>query len=133
MNKPEISVENYKGELRMEEFGFNNRNRGDRTGEKYKDSSKKRFLNAIKKKFDTTTIGSLAILEELFGELWGHGLPYKELTEEEEEWREIWNEARTKILDLGNSNLRGAQSEVAQYTLSWNRYVTNFVIRDNKE
>lgn len=117
----------------MKEFGFNNQNRKDRGGEKYKDSSKKRLLNNLKKKFDTTTIGSLAILEELFGELWGHGLPYKELTEEEEEWREIWNEARTKILDLGNSNLRGAQSEIAQYTLSWNRYVTNFVIKENKE
>jgi hypothetical protein len=117
----------------MKEFGSDRDRRRERTEHKYKDSSKKRFLNILKKKFDTTTIGSLAILEELFGELWGHGIPYGSLTEEEEEWREVWNEVRTKILDLGNSNLRGAQSEIAQYTLSWNRYVTNFVIKDNKE
>ena len=115
----------------MDEFGFNKRNR--EKDKRYKDSSKKRLLNIIKKKFDTTTIGSLAILEELFGDLWGHGIPYKELTSQEKEWRQIWNEARTKILDLGNSNLRGAQSELAQYNLSWNRYVTNFILKDNEE
>ena len=54
----------------MREFDFNKQNRDDRRGERYKESSKKRLLNIIKKKFDTTTIGSLAILEELFGELW---------------------------------------------------------------
>jgi hypothetical protein len=115
----------------MDEFGFNKKKR--ERDQRYKDSSKKRLLNIIKKKFDTTTIGSLAILEELFGDLWGHGIPYKELTSQEKEWRQVWNEARTKILDLGNSNLRGAQSELAQYSLSWNRYVTNFILKDNEE
>jgi len=101
----------------------------------YKDSSKKRLLNNLKKKFDTTTIGSLAIIEEFFGELWGHGIHYNELTEDELEWKEVWDEARTKILDLGNSNLRAAQSEISQYSISWNRYVTNFIItdQDNEE
>ena len=118
----------------MTEFRFGGNKRKDRDHH-YSDSSKKRIINNIKKKFDTTTIGSLAIIEEFFGELWGHGLSYDELTEEEIEWREAWNEARTKILDLGNSNLRGAQSELSQYTVKWNRYVTNFRVidRDNKE
>ena len=121
----------------MKEFGFNKSDgrRDEIRKSKYKDSSKKRLLNNIKKKFDTTTIGSLAIFEEFFGELWGHGLRYNELTEEEKEWREDWNEARTKILDLGNSNLRASQSEISQYTIAWNRYVTNFIIKnqDNEE
>ena len=119
----------------MEEFNYDRKGRrkNSKREEIFKQSSKKRLLNNIKKKFDTTTIGSLAILEELFGELWGHGLPYRDLDEDEKEWREVWNEARTKILDLGNSNLRGAQSEISQYTLSWNRYVTNFIIKDNRE
>mgnify|MGYP003658239013 FL=1 len=44
-------------------------------------------------------------------------------------------EARSKILDNGNANLRAAQNEIAQYTLSWNRYVTQFNIDtgNNKE
>ena len=49
------------------------------------------------------------------------------------EWKEAWNEARTKILDLGNSNSRASQSEIAQYTISWNRYVTNFIIKNEDD
>ena len=98
----------------------------------YHDISKKRLVNNLKKKFETTTIGSLAAFEEAFGFLWGHGLKFSELNEEEQEWRETWNEVRTKILDLGNSNSRGAQSEVSQYTMSWNRYVTQFNIVDKE-
>ena len=119
----------------MREFGFDKEKppRREARKAKYKDSSKKRLLNNIKKKFDTTTIGSLAIIEEFFGELWGHGIHYNELTEEELEWKEAWNEARTKILDLGNSNLRASQSEISQYTISWNRYVTNFIVKNEDE
>ena len=50
--------------------------------EQYKENSKKRLLNNIKKKFDTTIIGSLAAFEEEFGYLWGHGKHYSELTDQ---------------------------------------------------
>jgi len=89
----------------------------------YSDASKKRLLTNIKKKFDTTIIGSLAIFEEEFGYLWAHGEVDDTLTETERDFRDMWQEVRTKILDAGNSNLRAAQSEISQYTLSWNRYV----------
>ena len=92
----------------------------------YKDNSKRRLLNILKKKFDTTIIGSLAAFEERFGDLWGHGLPMQELDEDQQYLREIWTETRSKVLDNGNSNLRAAQNEIAQYTLSWNRYVNNY-------
>ena len=39
-------------------------------------------------------------------------------------------ETRAKILDNGNANLRAAESELSQYTISWNRYITKF---DNHE
>jgi len=94
--------------------------------EKYRDNSKRRLLNIIKKKFNTTIIGSLAAFEEQFGDLWGHGLPMQDLDEDQRYWRDIWMETRAKILDNGNSNLRAAESEISQYTLSWNRYVTKF-------
>jgi hypothetical protein len=99
--------------------------------ESYKDNSKRRLLNNLKKKFDTTIIGSLAAFEDRFGELWGHGLPTGELDEDQIYWREVWTDARAKILDNGNSNLRAAQNEIAQYTLSWNRYVTQFNLDRN--
>ena len=78
--------------------------------EKYRDNSKRRLLNIIKKKFNTTIIGSLAAFEEQFGDLWGHGLPMQDLDEDQRYWRDIWMETRAKILDNGNSNLRAAES-----------------------
>jgi hypothetical protein len=102
-----------------------------RKDDAYKDNSKRRLLNNLKKKFDTTIIGSLAAFEDRFGELWGHGLSVEELDEDQLYWREAWADARSKILDNGNANLRAAQNEVAQYTLSWNRYVTQFHLDRN--
>ena len=94
--------------------------------DKYQESSKHRLSNIIKKKFNTTIIGSLAAFEDQFGDLWGHGLPTSDLDEDQRYWRDIWMDTRSKILDNGNSNLRAAESEISQYTLSWNRYVTKF-------
>jgi len=102
---------------------MNNRSRD------YSDLSKKRLADNLKKKFQTTTIGSLAAFEEEFGHLWGHGLTQQELTEEQKDFRLKWQAVRTSILDLGNSNLRAAQGEIDQYTLHWNRYITNFGVQ----
>ena len=97
----------------------------DRTTSKYKDGAKRRLTNILKKKFDTTIIGSLAAFEERFGDLWGHGSPIEVLDEDQRYWREVWMETRSKVLDNGNANSRAAQNEIAQYTLSWNRYLTD--------
>jgi len=105
----------------------------NRKEQEFEQVSKKRLTNNVTKKFNTTTIGSLAIFEEFFGELWGHGIPYKDLTEDELYFRKKWSEARTKVLDLGNSNLRGFQSEISQYTLTWNKYVTHFYIKGDRD
>lgn len=104
-----------------------------RNEEKYRDSSKKRLIGNIEKKFKTTMIGSLASFEKYFGELWGHG--GDELTSEELKFRELWEQARTEILNNGNSQLRIAQEEIAQYSMTWNRYHIDFLVtpQDNKE
>lgn len=112
------------------EFKHQSNNRKMESQAKYKDSSKRRLSNILKKKFDTTIIGSLAAFEERFGDLWGHGLPIADLDDDQAYWRELWMETRSKVLDNGNANLRAAQNEISQYTLSWNRYVSNFTNRD---
>ena len=121
-------VDRYDGFAHFKAESDSNKKHQD---EKYKDNSKRRLLNNLKKKFDTTIIGSLAAFEERFGELWGHGLPMGELDEDQIYWREVWADTRSKILDNGNANLRAAQNEIAQYTLSWNRYVTQFNLDRN--
>jgi len=112
------------------QFRHNKNKKRTESNEKYQDSSKRRLSNIVKKKFNTTIIGSLAAFEDQFGDLWGHGLPVSDLDEDQRYWRDIWMDTRAKVLDNGNSNLRAAESEISQYTLSWNRYVTKF---DNPE
>ena len=112
------------------QFRHNKNKKRTESNEKYQDSSKRRLSNIVKKKFNTTIIGSLAAFEDQFGDLWGHGLPVSDLDEDQRYWRDIWMDTRAKVLDNGNSNLRAAESEISQYTLSWNRYVSKF---DNPE
>jgi hypothetical protein len=91
--------------------------------DRYQDNSKKRLLNTIEKKFRTTMIGSLASFEKHFGYLWGCGKHDDDLTEQEMDWRSLWSECRSEVLDNGNTQLRASQNEIAQYTLHWDRYV----------
>ena len=97
--------------------------------EQYKTGSKKRLMTILEKKFKTTIIGALAQFEERFGDLWGHGKPIEELDEIELEWRNVWIATRTNVLNNGNNQLRASLDELTQYTISWDRYQTNFIIR----
>lgn len=92
--------------------------------EKYKLGSKKRLLTNISKKFQTTMIGALSAFEKRFRYLW----------EKDEHFRQLWEETRTEVLDLGNKNQRAAEQEISEYTISWNRYQTEFLFnKENKE
>jgi hypothetical protein len=96
----------------------------------YEDFSKRRLENNLKEKFETIIIGSLSTFEEIFGHLWGHGIDYNKLSSEQKEFRDMWKDVRTTILDKGNSKARAAINELGQYSVSWNRYITNFTIGD---
>lgn len=98
--------------------------------DKYRDNSKKRLISIIEKKFKTTMIGSLATFEETFGYLWGHG--EQSLSEEQAEFRRMWDEVRTEILNKGNNQLRAAQDEIASYTMTWDKYKTDFIIKQRE-
>jgi hypothetical protein len=98
----------------------------------YNEQSKNRLSNQIEKKCRTTMIGSLAAFEDEFGHLWGHGLPPEELSNEQHEFRELWQYARTRILDDGNSNIRAIKSEISQYDIKWKRFVMEFNVNNNR-
>lgn len=89
-------------------------------------TSKKRLISAIEKKFSTANIGILALVEKHFGGLWAHG-ENRELTQEENQWRNIWSILRTEILDHGNHQKRGAINEISEYSLNWEKYHMNFL------
>ena len=88
----------------------------------YQDASKKRLFRILEKKLQTSFIGALSQFENLFGKLWGHGKDEMECTADELEWRALWNLCRTEVLTNGNNQLRAVQAELAQYTITWNRF-----------
>ena len=102
---------------------------------KYKEKSKKRLSNILSTKMKTSFIGAISSCEKNFGFLWGHGKDEAELTEQELQMREIWENVRAEILDNGNSQLRASINEVNNYTVHWNRFQVNFNLseedRDN--
>ena len=94
-------------------------------------NAKRQLIRHVTTKIKTTMIGALDSFEKGFGYLWGHTKHIDELNPEELEMRDLWDEIRTEILDRGNGQIRGAQDEISQYTLKWNKYNTEFIIRDN--
>ena len=90
--------------------------------QKYKEKSKKRLSNIISTKMRTSFIGPISTCETHFGFLWGHGKNESDLTENEIAMREIWENIRAEILDNGNAQLRSANNEIGNYSISWNRY-----------
>lgn len=97
--------------------------------DKFQDSSRNRLKNNIQKKFQTTMIGALAAFEDEFGELWGNGLDVNDLDKDQLEERERWERVRSRVLDNGNDQARSAMEEVSHYTVTFNRYVTKFIVR----
>ena len=99
--------------------------------QKYKENSKRRLMANIGKKFQTTMIGSLSKFEEEFGYFWGNDKDYSEKTKQEKELFDKWQNVRTAILNNGNNQSRAAMDEMNQYTISWNKFHTEFIVKRN--
>lgn len=103
-----------------------------RFDDKFREQSKKRLLKAVETKMRTTFIGAISAIEEELGALWGHGK--NKLTEEEEEFKRIWERLRSHILDTGNSQLRAIVKEINQYNIAWEeQYVSLYLSKKMEE
>lgn len=100
--------------------------------EHYENNSKKRLIKAIEKKAKTSMIGTLARCEENLGFLWGHDLDEEELTREQLKYADIWENLRTEILNHCNSQLRAMIEEISQYTIKWDQYKIDFIIKKDR-
>jgi len=69
----------------------------------------------LTKRFQTTMIGALYEFEKAFGHLWGYNKDEnEELTDNEEQFLDTWEEVRNRILNNGNNQLRKAVSELSK-------------------
>lgn len=92
---------------------------------KYNESSRRRLLKILETKFKTSFIGALSQFEESFGHLWGHHKNDEDLTPDELHWKQIWESVRTNVLNNGNNQIRATHNELANHTITWNRYEVN--------
>tara|TARA_R110002020_G_scaffold103752_17_gene243199 strand:+ start:5475 stop:5804 length:330 start_codon:yes stop_codon:yes gene_type:complete len=88
--------------------------------DKFRSDSKDRLSSIIRKKIQTTMIGSLSSIEEHFGFLWAEEGPYDE--DQKRAMLDIFNKVRSEILDKGNGQARNVDAELAQYDVKWLRY-----------
>ena len=97
--------------------------------EKYDQVSSERLSKIIETKLKTSFIGALSCFEEIFGFLWGHESKEGELTEEQQFMKDLWEQARTSILNNGNNQIRACKNEMEQYQIHWNRYKMTLPVR----
>ena len=96
--------------------------------EKYRVDSKDRLSKILKKKVQTTMIGSLSSIEEHFSFLWS--TDNSEMTPEQKMMYDIFQKVRSEILDKGNTQARNVDAELAQYDVKWLRYQNNIPVRN---
>lgn len=97
--------------------------------ERYLEQSRRRLDKIVSTKVRTAFIGSLAAFEAEFGFLWGQGLAEDQLTDEQADMLELWNQARTNVLNNGNTQLRAVRNEIANQTVKWNRHHIQFEVQ----
>lgn len=68
----------------------------------------------VERRIETTMIGALARIEKAFGYLWGQD-KQTELTEEEENFADIWEYLRNDILNYGNDQIRKVKEDFHRY------------------
>ncbi len=90
------------------------------------DAYRQRLKSIISKKIKTAMIFPISQFEIEFGYIWGHGLPDSELTEEQRQAREVWQECRKRIFDNGHKQIRNACTELNMHEVVWKRYRTYF-------
>lgn len=102
--------------------------------ERFAEDSKKRFDKILSTKVNTVMIGAIAAFEESFGFLWGKGKAQEDLTTEELEFSELWQNVRNKVLNNGNNQLRALKNELANNNVTWKRYHINLpMLEENDE
>jgi len=93
-----------------------------------KKKSKQKLSDNIKKKIETTMIGSLSSIEKHFGFLWEN----ENLSlEQREKYLGIYNDLRSEILDKGNHQLRNVDAELSNYQVIFEGYNYHFSINSN--
>lgn len=89
-----------------------------------------KVVSDCKKKIDTTMIGALSAIEDMFGELWNHKQEAK--NSKQLDWYNKYEKVRSLILDNGNNQKRKLEQELSKYDIEWKMYHYDFIVKSNK-
>lgn len=103
----------------------------ERQRQEGRDLDRQKLADNFRKKLLTTGVGALATFEEFFGYLWGQGK--EELTENEREFRSLYQQVRDIVFDNVNAQIRGAQAELNLHSVEYRGNRVNFSIHHEKE
>lgn len=92
--------------------------------------AQEKLRSQLDKSIRTTMIGAVASVEKHFGYLWGHDSD--ELTENQQEFKELFDKLRTEILDKGNAQIRGLVPIINDFQISKKTYHYNIPVRRTK-
>jgi len=99
-----------------------------------REGSDKRLRSVMEQKIRTTMIGAINAAEVAFGELFGfeNGKQVysdEELSSMEKQWKERFQDFRTKVLELGNRQMSNMHAEVNCYDVKFKGYHIDFQVK----
>ena len=108
--------------------------------EQQKNISSHALFKKSKQKILTTTIGALYAIEKQLGFLWGwvetsddEPRPRIELSEEQEEFKEMYEKIRAEILDNGNDQMRIMSEDFSDYDIVRKKHKINLPVGKNNK
>jgi hypothetical protein len=99
--------------------------------DKYRQDSRDRLSNILKKKIQTTMIGALSSVEDHFSFLWNSG--DGKMSQEQRMMHDLFQKVRSEILDKGNTQARNVDAELSQYDIKWLRYQSAIPVKPHEE
>lgn len=105
-----------------------NRKKND---ERRKFAAQERLKQCISTHIRTTMIAAISAFEKKYGDLWGYN-QQDELSDDQVAESLVWDETRTRILDVGNSQIRAALQELDMYDVNFVGDKTLYINKDNR-
>lgn len=79
--------------------------------------SKNKLSKTVEISLNTTAIGALSDFEHYFGELFGYGLEYNDLTDNQKNMRKKWSECRNSILRRAANGVKISLNEIERCSI----------------
>lgn len=103
--------------------------------ERKREVSRDGLFKSAKKKIQTTMIGALSTVEDSFGFLWAFDPEDEDadLTPEQRHLKNIYEDARARILDRGNTQIRNLEIDFGNYEVTRKKYYINLPVLSTQD